>query len=120
MSDNLPKIKNDGIIEKIKNVFSKIFAKNQKQYESEQTIVNKHEKVSVSLNKSELLSSLQSQIEKEVVSDNEVLVALQRKIKNNEMQISELTDEELDGLIELYEEQIANKKKKLASDNIEN
>ena len=117
MRDNLPKVKNEGIIEKIKNIFSKLFVSKKPQNKSVKQEQNNKENDRVGFNKMDLLSNLQNQIEKEVVSDNEMLVALQRKIKNNEMQISELTDEELDGLIELYETQIVNKEKKLASDN---
>ncbi len=120
MSDNLPKIKNEGILEKIKNVFYKLFVGKKSQTESVKTEVNNHEKDSIRSDKTDLLSNLQNQIENEVVSDNELLITLQRKIKNNEIQISELTDEELDGLIELYETQIANKEKNLQSNNAEN
>ena len=118
MNYNLPKIKKDGILDKIKNVFAKLFAGNKTQPANHKETSEKCEKTSVEYNKIDLLSNLQNQIvSEEIVSGNEILLQLQRKIKNNEMQIAELTDDELDRLIELYETQIESKKKKLENNN---
>lgn len=44
---------------------------------------------------------------------NDELLNLQKKLKNKEIQISELTEEQKDKLIEIYNRQIQEKKQKL-------
>lgn len=44
---------------------------------------------------------------------NDELLNLQNKLKNKEIQISELTEEQKDKLIEIYNKQIQEKKQKL-------
>ena len=47
------------------------------------------------------------------VDSKDKILALQRKLKEKQIEISELTDEELDEMIELYKNQIKEKENKL-------
>lgn len=47
------------------------------------------------------------------LNNNETILKLQRKLKSKQIEISNLTDEELDKMIKLYQKQIIEKKDKL-------
>lgn len=96
MNNNLPEIRREGIFTKIKNWFKNLFEKNNLEkdliQESIEEIKNANFKDSIK------------------VESKERILFLQRKIKEKQMEIADLTDEELDEMIELYVDQIKEKK----------
>lgn len=87
---------------KIKEFFRKLFTKKEIVYET--VTINMEE------NKKEFANSIK--VESEVEADIELL-NLQRKIRNGEIKIEDLTEEQEDKLIDLYDKQIAVKKAKI-------
>ncbi len=107
MENNLPTIKKENIFIKIKKWFISIFKK------AEIVETTYHETVIEDINQNiEEMKKSTFKDELKVESKDRIL-ALQRKLKEKQMEISELTDEELDELIELYKVQIEEKKQKL-------
>lgn len=96
MNNNLPKVRREGILTKIKNWFKNLFRENNIEEnlisESIEEIKNSNFKDSIK------------------VESKEKIIFLQRKIKEKQIEISDLTDEELDEMIKLYENQIKEKK----------
>lgn len=101
MNKELVQVKQEGVLQKIKKWFLRIFRK-------EKTIENQD-----TLNNTEGDTIQRAFIENIKVENNDKILILQRKIKEKQMEISDLTDEELDNLIELYKAQIEEKKEKL-------
>lgn len=97
---NLPQVKNKNIFGKIKNWILKLFhksknEKDEKFYSSEKTYMNEKEKdFAESINISAILK-------------------LQNELKQNKISMSDLTDKELDSMIELYQKQVEEKEIKL-------
>ena len=98
MNNNLPMIIKEGIFYKIKAWFRKL-VKNKSIIENnveeiEQTIKIKE--------KSTFIDSIK-------IESKDVILALQRKLENKEIEISSLTDSEIEEMIKLYEKQIEEK-----------
>lgn len=97
MNDIYIEVKRENVFEKIKMWFKKLIKKEvDTQYNS--NIENKKE-----IKNENFIKSIK-------IDDKSKLIILQNKLKNNEIQISDLTDEELKDMIELYEQQIQQKK----------
>lgn len=94
MNNNLPQTVKDNIFTKIRKWFFK-FIPNNKQ---------KNVVESESITKENNENTFKEKIQ---ISD---AMALQRKLTERQMEIQELTDEELDEVIKLYEEQIEEQK----------
>lgn len=104
MENNLPKVKKENIFIKIRNWFVNIFKKPEITY---------HEELIEDINKNiEEMKKTTFKDNLKVESKDKIL-ALQRKLKEKQMEISELTNKELDEMIELYKVQIEEKKQKL-------
>lgn len=101
MNNNLPAIKKDGIFVKIKNWFSKLF----KTYENKEEYFLEEKSYQFE-NKTDFIENIK-------IENNDRIFMLQRKIKEKQMEISDLTNQELDELIEFYKDQIEEKKVKL-------
>lgn len=102
MNDNLPYVKKDSFFSKIKNWFNKIFNKNL----SEKVII---EDIDVKENESQKEKFVKGIL----LENNDETRYLQTKLKQNEIEISDLTDNQLDEMIKLYKSQINIKRKKL-------
>lgn len=103
MNNKLPMIRKEGIFYRIKEWFKKLFHRDEileQQVEEE-----KIEKVTVTERVS-FINSLK-------VESKGVIVALQRKLKNEDIKIEDLSDDELYEMIELYIKQIDEKTDKL-------
>ena len=100
MNNNLPQKRQENLFIKIRRWFWDFFRK-QKNTEN-------------SLEKNaEIQENKNNFIEKIKVENKDKIIILQRKIEEKSMKISELTDQELEQLIEFYKEQIEMKKEKL-------
>lgn len=102
MNENLPMKRNESIFGKIKIWFIRLFKK-------EKTVEEAIKEIDTSV---EQIKSNNFKEDIKVESKDKIL-ALQRKLKEKQIEISELTDEELDEMIELYKKQIEEKKNKL-------
>ena len=106
MNNNLPEIKREGIFLKIKNWFKSLFSIQQISekiiQEDVKELYEEPEKIDTHIFKGILQ-----------VESKDKIIALQRKLKEKQIEISELTDEELDEMIALYKVQIEEKKNKL-------
>ena len=101
MSKNLPQIKKDGLFSKIRRGFLKFFRKAE----------NVKIPIEETLNNSETPKQ-QDNFLREIRAENKIF-QLQNKLKEKQVDISDLTDEELDEMIKLYKQQIEDKKQKL-------
>lgn len=108
MNNNLPEIIKEGIFTKIKNWFKSLFVIGEIEIEPVQEAIKEIQKDVEEIKKNEFMESLK------VESKTKILL-LQRKLKEKRIEISDLTDEELDEMIELYKGQIEEKKNKLRS-----
>lgn len=107
MNKNLPEIKREGIFERIGRWFRKLFKKEEVIIEEPvQTAMDEIDKQVEEIKKVSFRESIQ-------VESKDKILALQRKLKEKQIEISDLTDEELDEMIELYKKQIGEKKNKL-------
>lgn len=102
MNTDLPQIKKEGVFFRIKNWFKKLFGMEEIIEESVQTINNDVQEIK----KNNFKDSIQ-------VESKDKLLYLQAELKANNIDISDLTDEELEDMIELYKMQIEEKKNKL-------
>ena len=90
----LPQIVKESIFKKIKKWFLKIF-----------------EKSNDSTNAIESLKKVEkSNFKSEIQIENNSILLLQNKLENKKIEISDLTDQELDEMINLYKQQIEEKK----------
>ena len=106
MHENLPQAIEENFFTKIKKWFSKIFKKQERNEHSiKENIEEKNKKIGES-NQVEFSQSIK-------VENKDNILLLQKKLKENQIEISDLTDEELDEIIELYKVQIEEKKQKL-------
>lgn len=94
MNNNLPEIAKDNIFIKIRKWIFKFMPKN-KQKNVDESVPKDNEKDENTFK------------EKIHISD---AIALQRKLTDKQIKIQELTDEELDEMIKLYEDQIEEQK----------
>lgn len=99
MDNNLPQIRKEGIFLKVKNWFKKLFGKEK--------LVMKEIDDSV-----EEIKNVDFKDSIKVESKDRILF-LQRQLKEKQIEMSDLTDKELDELIELYETQIKEKNETL-------
>lgn len=106
MNKNLPVIKKEKIFTKIKKWFKELFGISETYEESAQVTENQRN------NKMEE-TKRNSFIEEIKVESKDTILALQRKIEEKEIEISDLTDKQLDEITELYKKQIEERKNKL-------
>lgn len=106
MNNNLPEIKKDGILVKFKNWFKRLFYKEDIIEEPIQETIKGINNNIEEIKKNDFKDSIQAE------SKDRILV-LQRKLKEKQIEIADLTDEELDEMIVLYKSQIEEKKDKL-------
>lgn len=106
MNENLPKVIQEGFFTKIKNWVIKFFRK-QKSIENpiNENLNELHKEID-EFNKEDFVQNIK-------VENKDNILLLQRKIKEKQIEISDLTDQELDEMIELYKGQIEEKKQKL-------
>ena len=97
MNNNLPQIKKDGIFEKLRKWLNGLLGIEKI---SEEEHIQEKDKP---LNENDFRKSIQ-------VESKDAILALQRKLKENQIEISDLTDKELDEMIELYKKQIEERK----------
>lgn len=102
MNNNLPEIRKEGIFLKIKKWFKSLFNKEDIVEET----INVIDKEIEGIKDTNFKENLQ------VESKNKIL-AIQRKLKEKQIEIADLTDKELDEMIELYKSQIEEKKSRL-------
>ena len=95
MHTNLPMIKKKGIFDIIKKWFRKLL---KKEDIIEEPIIER-EPIIKEIPKSVFIDSIK-------VEGKDIVLVLQKKIENKEIEVSSLTDKELDELIELYKIQI--------------
>lgn len=106
MNRNLPQIKKESIFLKLKNWFRKLFSIGEIIEEPVQEAIREIDSNVEKIKKSNFKEVLQ-------VESKDKILALQRKLKAKQIEIADLTDEELDEMIELYKNQIKLKKEKL-------
>lgn len=94
MNNNLPQIAKDNIFTKIRKWFFKFMPNKKQENEPEETLEN--------------VVKLDNTFKEKIQISN--AMELQRKLTERQMEIQELTDEELDEVIKLYEEQIEEQK----------
>lgn len=99
---NLPMIRKDGIFYKIKEWFKKLFNKEE--------IIEEKAKEN---NEVEKITERLSFVDSIKVESKDVILALQRKLRNEEIKIEDLTDKELYEMVQLYRIQIEEKKNKV-------
>lgn len=106
MNENLPQVLQEGFFSKIKNWFNKFFRK-QKSIENpiNENLNELHNEIH-KISKADFVQNIK-------VENKDNILLLQRKIKEKQIKISDLRDQELDEMIELYKEQIKEKKQKL-------
>ena len=97
MNNDLPMIKKEGIFIKIKKWFQKILKKEEVIVEPVQEITK------------EEINKIKEDSFREglKVKSKDVILFLQKQLESKQIQISDLTEEQMDEIIELYETQIA-------------
>lgn len=106
MKENLPQIIQEGFFIKIKNWFYNFFRRQKNiEYPIKDNLDHIHNEMG-EISKSNFVQNIK-------VENKDNILMLQRKIKEKQMEISDLTSQELDEMIELYKEQIKEKKVKL-------
>jgi len=99
MNNNLPQIKKEGIFTRISNWLKKLFGhieiiESPVEENVEEKNINQRENFRDSIK----------------VKNKDVILFLQKKLKENQISISDLTDEQLEEMIELYEAQVEEKR----------
>ena len=102
MKNNLPAIRKEGVFTKIKNWFKALFGIEETIEEPIQEPVNNEKEV-----------ERNKFIEEIKVDGKDTLLAFQRKIEEGQMEFSDLPEDLLDEMIELYKKQIEEKKSKI-------
>jgi len=104
MENNLPEVRKEGIFTKIKNWFKGLFSR-------EKVIERPVQEDIKEINDS--VEEIKNDSFKESIKaeSKDRILFLQRQLKEKQIEISDLTDEELDEMIELYETQIEEKEK---------
>lgn len=107
MNNNLPEIKKESIFQKFKKWFKRFFSKDEIIMEDPiKDAINEISESIDDIKRNKFIDDIK------VDSKDEILL-LQRKLKEKQIEIVDLTDEQLDEMIELYREQIQYKKEKL-------
>jgi len=106
MNEKLPQVIQESFFTKIKNWFNKFFRKQKSIENSIQENLNEINNEIYEDSKADFVQNIK-------VKNKDNILLLQRKIKEKQMEISELTDQELDEIIALYKGQIEEKKQKL-------
>jgi len=107
MNCNLPIIKKEGIFSKIKKLINRILGKEEIIIEPVQELTKEDiEKIK----KDSFREGLK-------VKSKDVILFLQRQLEEKKIQLTDLTNEQLEELIELYERQIREKKEKIEQNN---
>lgn len=102
MNEKLPQVIRENFYTKIKNWFFKIFRKPQSiNYPDQKILDNTDEN-----NKENFIQSIK-------IESKDKSLMLQKKLKEKQIKISDLTDQELEEMIGLYKNQIEDKKIKL-------
>lgn len=103
MNRNLPQVMQEGFFTKIKNWLKKIFGKHGSiEYPIPETMYNEIDEIK----KENFVRNIK-------IESMDKILMLQKKLKEKQIEISDLTDQELDEMIELYKSQITDKKIKL-------
>lgn len=102
MNENLPQVIKENFFSKIKNWFLKIFKKQKSiNYPTQKILDNTDE------------NSKENFIQSIKIESKDKSLMLQKKLKEKQIKISDLTDQELEEMIGLYKNQIEDKKIKL-------
>ena len=102
--ENTELVKTGGIFYKIQNFFKKIFNKKNKEREKED--INKKEEVEEKVSFKETITIKED-------SERERLTKLQEKFRNNELGPNDISNEDIQKLGALYDEQIAETEEKI-------
>lgn len=108
MNKNLPMIRNENIFTKIKRWFRKLLGKDEVIIETVQEIT---ENATNEEKEDRFRESLK-------VKSKDVILFLQKQLESNQIRISDLTDEQMDEMIELLTMQIKEQKKIIEKTNI--
>lgn len=103
MNRNLPMIRKENIFTKMRNWIKRVFGRNNTIIQD--TIQEIDDNVEM-MKRSDFVNQIK-------IESKDKILALQRKLKEKQIEISALTDEELDEMIELYKTQINTKKDEL-------
>ena len=106
MNNNLIKVEEKGILNKIKNFFKKIFGKKEIEVQIKQPIQNQEEVET----KEGFLDNIE--VTEEVKKEAD-LMSLKEQYDNELISEEELTKEQITGLIKMYDEQIERLKRKI-------
>ena len=106
MNENLPLVVKETFFVKIKNWFKRLFNIEKNTIQPISEAINEIDLEVEKIKKETFKESLQ-------VETKDRILALQRNLKEKQIEISDLTDKELDEMIELYKGQIEEKKNKL-------
>ena len=101
MNKDLPMIKKEGIFTKIKNWLKRLIGK-------EETIIESVQEITTSELKKIKEDSFREGLK---VKSKDVILFLQKQLESRHILISDLTDEQMDEIIELYKTQIVEKEK---------
>lgn len=105
MNENLPQVIQDDFFTKIKKWFLKFFRRQKSAEYQIQALEDVQNNIN-EINKEIFLQNIK-------VENKDNIIMLQRKIKEKQIEIADLTNHELDEMIALYKEQIEAKKEKL-------
>lgn len=106
MNENLPQVIQEGFFTKIKNWFNKFFRRQKSiEYSINEKLNELHNEID-EFSKANFVQNIK-------VENKDKILLLQKKIKEKQIEISDLTDQELDEIIEIYKVQIEEKKQKL-------
>lgn len=106
MGNNLVKVEENSFINKIKNFFRKIFFK-PKEEETNNEVVQENVEVET---KESFLNDIK--VDEQVKKDAE-LISLKQQYDNEQISEDDLTEEQIKGLIKLYDQQIEKLKKEV-------
>ena len=106
MNNNLPQIKKEGIFVKIKNWFKTLFRGKEIVEQSMRETIEEISTTVEEIKNDTFKDSIK-------VESKDRILFLQRQLKEKQIEMSDLTDEELDEMIELYETQIEEKENTL-------
>ena len=97
----------DNIFSKFINMIKRIFTFNKALPEANEDIQ------SINVNQENNKDVFKNDLKVDTFEESKVLLELQKKFQTNQIQLIDLTDQQLDDLSELYDRQIADLKKKI-------
>ncbi len=106
MNSNLPQIRKEKIFTRIKKWLKNILGISEIIEESIHEVIDQEKNNLAEIEKNDFREEIK-------VESKDVILALQRKINEKQMEISDLTDDQLDEIIKLYESQIKEKENKI-------